>query len=109
MKLITLLSLFLFTTIATTAQIKKGQFLLGGSINFESIKNEGSNAVNYKTNNFFVSPNIGYFIIEKLAGGVRLDSRSYKQTSPNNWKQSYLSISPFLRYYLLPAGKYNQT
>jgi outer membrane protein W len=105
MKLITLLCLLLSTTIVTTAQIKKGQFLVGGSISFESVKNEGSNAVNYKTTNLFISPNIGYFIIEKLAGGVRLNVTSYKQDLPFDHNVTVISMSPFVRYYFLPAVK----
>jgi len=108
MKLLTLL--FLFVSIATSgiAQINKGQFLIGGSVSFESIKNEGSNVVNYKTTDVFISPNIGYFIINNLAAGLRFDFRSYKEKVPNDFTQTYTSISPFLRYYFLqPTKKLN--
>ena len=86
-------------------QINKGQFLIGGNISFESVKNQGSNLAEYKARNFFTSPGIGYFIIEKLAAGIRLDLKSYKQSSPNDWHQTYTSISPFLRYYIVPSSK----
>ena len=105
MKLITLLCISLAITTGAAAQIKKGQFLIGGNISFESIENEGNYAANYETKNFFVSPNIGYFIIEKLAGGLRFDLRSYRSTSPNNYRQTNTSVSPFIRYYFLPSTK----
>lgn len=105
MKHFTLFLLLTTVTITATAQIQQGKFLIGGNISFESIKNEGSNVTDYKTTNFFFSPNIGYFIIEKLTGGIRLDIKSYKQSSPNDWRQTYTSISPFLRYYFLPSVK----
>ena len=104
MKLFTLL-LFSFILESTSmAQIKKGQFLAGGNISFESIKSEGINAVNYTNTNFFISPNIGYFILPKFAGGLRLDLRNYKG-NPYAYNQTFISLSPFLRYYLLPEKK----
>jgi hypothetical protein len=101
MKFFTLLSLSLILTNRSMSQINKGQFLVGGNISFESIKNDGEDVVNYKTTNFFVSPNIGYFIIPKLVGGLRLNIRSYKQKIPASYTQVSVSLSPFLRYYLL--------
>lgn len=87
------------------AQINKGQFLIGGNVSFESNKNEATNVVNYKTTDIFISPNIGYFIINNLAGGLRFDFKSYRQKVPNDFTQTYTSISPFLRYYFLHATK----
>jgi hypothetical protein len=101
MRIFILLSLFL--TLANTAmpQISKGQFLVGGNISFESVKNDGTNVVNYKTTTLSVSPNIGYFIIPKLVGGLRLNLMAYKQSIPVYYHQTNISLSPFIRYYLL--------
>ena len=108
MKIFTLLSLSLIVTNTAMSQINKGQYLVGGNTSFQSEKNDGRDAVNYKISNFFVSPNIGYFIIPKFAGGLRLDFRVYKQSIPNRSKQTFISLSPFLRYYLLSQKhKYN--
>lgn len=104
MKLLLLLSFFVLIATTGITQINKGQFLIGGNVSFESIKNDGNN-IGYKTTNVFVSPNVGYFIINNLASGIRLDFRSYKQKAPNNFTQTYTSISPFLRYYFLPTTK----
>ena len=101
MKLFTLLSLSLIVTNTAMSQINKGQFLIGGNTSFESEKNEGENVVNFKTTTFFVSPNIGYFIIPKFAGGLRLDLRRYRQNTTGISTSTSISFSPFLRYYLL--------
>ena len=82
-------------------QLNKGQFLVGGNASFESIKNAGANVVSYKTTTFLVSPDIGYFIIPKFAGGLRLNFFVYKQKYPVSYTQTNISLSPFVRYYLL--------
>lgn len=105
MKLFVLFFALLFLTITALAQLNKGQFLAGGNFRFESIKTEGYITANYKTSNVFLSPNIGYFILPKLAGGLRTDFSSYKQRSPNNIKSTAISFSPFLRYYFLKTGQ----
>ena len=104
----TFILLFLLVTIFTTAftQIRKGQFLIGGALNFESTKIEYLNNPTQKLNNLLISPNIGYFVIDKMAGGLRIDFRSYNQYSENLvTHQTNTSISPFLRYYFLPLLK----
>ena len=102
MKIFVLVSFTLILTNSALSQIDKGQFLAGGNISFQSIKNDGVNVVNYKTTNFFLSPNIGYFIIPKFAGGLRLNLSAYREKIPTSYKQTNISLSPFLRYYLLP-------
>jgi len=106
MKKSTLLFLLLSFTATAFTQINKGQFLAGGNINFESIKYESSVNASYESTNFFISPDIGYFIINKMAGGLRIDFRSYNNKSENlDVHQVTTSISPFLRYYFLPLQK----
>ncbi len=102
MNIFTLLSLSLILTNTAMSQINKGQFLVGGNTSFASLKNEGANVASYKTINFFVSPTIGYFIIPKFVGGLRLNFSVYKQKIPvSSYKQTNISLSPFIRYYLL--------
>ena len=100
--------LFLFVVIANNAfaQIKKGQFLLGGSIRFESTKSDYPPYFAYKSNNIFISPDIGYFIINKLAGGLRIDfSSSNSKLDTTGSHSTSMTFSPFIRYYLLPVPK----
>ncbi|MDN3657362.1 outer membrane beta-barrel protein [Ferruginibacter paludis] len=101
MKLFTLISLFIVMSVTASSQVNKGQFLVGGNINFNSTKNGG-----YKTTSLVVAPNIGYFIIDKLAAGVRLNLASYHQTIGSvSSTNTNTSLSPFARYYFLPAAK----
>jgi hypothetical protein len=99
-KLLTLLSLSIIVTNTAMSQINKGQFLVGGNISFESVRYDERNVVLYKDRTFLVSPNIGYFFIPKLAGGLRLNCFFYKQTT-SVFTETDISLSPFLRYYLL--------
>ncbi len=90
------------------AQLNKGQFLVGGNIGFESVKNEGDNMVNYKGTYFLFSPNIGYFIIPKFAAGLRLNMSVYKQEVQIDYKITNTNLLPFIRYYFLSqAQKFN--
>lgn len=106
MKKLTLFLLLFICTTTVFAQIMKGQYLLGGSINFESTKEDYSAIPTNTTNNFFISPAIGYFIVDKVAGGLRLDLGFYN-TKSDNVETHYITttISPFLRFYFLPAPK----
>ena len=106
MKLFTLISIFLSLTSTGFSQINQGQFLVGGTISFESLKNENSvNGVN-ESSNFYVSPNMGYFIIDKLAGGLRVNFASYNSKSSNlETHLNSTSFTPFFRYYFLPKAK----
>lgn len=106
MKTFTLLVLLVAITTSSFTQIRKGQFIIGGNINFESTKSESSINPTSVSNNFFLSPNIGYFIINKMATGLRIDVRSYNFKTQNlQTHQINTSLSPFLRYYFLPISK----
>lgn len=105
MKKIILTTLSLAITIISFAQINKGQFLIGGSVSFESTKSDYQDNRTYVYNNFFLSPALGYFFIDKLAAGVRVDFRSYNYKNYGSLvvHQNNTSLSPFARYYFLPA------
>jgi outer membrane protein W len=106
MKTIILLSFSLALTATAFTQINKGQFIIGGSMNLESTENNSSRNETYKSTNYFISPNIGYFIINKMAIGMKLDFKSYNSKSQNlKTHQINTSISPFLRYYFLPLQR----
>jgi hypothetical protein len=84
---------------AIFAQVNKGQWLAGGNIGFESRK-QGDNKATY----FNFSPDAGYFFINNLAGGIRLDFSSYKVKGIDDATTSF-SLAPFARYYFLPAAQ----
>lgn len=80
------------------SQVTKGNFLLGGSISYQSTKfSDGGD----NTNIFNVMPDVGYFFADRFAGGLRAAFTNY-----SNDGDSYrdLLIGPFARYYFLPAA-----
>ncbi|RYE29848.1 MAG: porin family protein [Sphingobacteriales bacterium] len=109
MKISTLLFFALLISGKAFTQLSKGQFLLGGSLRFESVKESYYPSGSYEGTNIFVSPAVGVFVLNKLAGGVRVDFSSYKSNSSNvETKQTITELSPFMRYYFLPvASKIN--
>ena len=105
--------LFLFLTLATSfltakSQLTKGNWLVGGTGKFYSYISENS-SVTYNTEAKYtqidLSPSIGYFVIDKLAFGLRptFSSITGKVTSAGGLStnvQRYW-IGPFSRYYFL--------
>jgi hypothetical protein len=81
---------------SASAQISKNQWLVGGIAGFESAKFAGVKAsiINF-------SPNAGYFFIDKLAGGLRMEFARAKAEGED--AVSALLVAPFARYYFLPA------
>ena len=98
-KMIFLLLAFVISN-QLTAQIKKGQWLAGGNVNWTSTFNG-----NFYGNSTIISimPDAGYFFIDKLAGGLKLN---YTIVNPSSGL-SYVDFgfSPFVRYYFLPTAK----
>ncbi len=92
----------------SNGQITKGNWIVGGNANllYTNSKTETSDT---KTTTIGLTPNIGYFIVDKFAGGVRLSfyNSQIKFGPPNNnfTKFSNYSIGPFIRYYFLQVDK----
>ena len=106
MKLFTLLFLSLIITITVSSQVKQGEFLAGGSIGFTATKSGSASSAYYKTSNLLITPNIGYFIIDKLAAGARLNLASFHQkVGSDNTTTTLTTLSPFARFYFLPPAK----
>lgn len=80
------------------AQVNKGQWLVGGNASFASHKQD-----DVKATEFTFSPNAGYFFIDKLAGGLRVDLASFKYKDAD--ANSRFLVSPFVRYYFLDAAQ----
>src|SRR4051812_2434681 len=98
MKKYVLTALVAVSSLVASAQTGKGQWLVGGNASFNHSKVDET-----KTSQITFSPNAGYFFINNLAGGLRLNLQSttnkasgegvdYKQTSTST------SIAPFVRY-----------
>ncbi|MDQ3682596.1 MAG: outer membrane beta-barrel protein [Bacteroidota bacterium] len=92
---------FAFISIVADAQIYKGQFMVGGNAGFQTSKGEDAPDDSRVTTVEF-NPNVGYFFIDNLAGGLRLSLSSYKEKGEDEGFTSLLA-APFIRYYFLPA------
>lgn len=109
MKKAVFLLLIIVVNSRVKAQIKKGQWMAGGNVSFAySYNNNYYNPVtgsyySPSTVSFSFMPDAGYFIIDKLAGGLTLN---YSVTNPEfSAAVSTYGFSPFIRYYVLPVNK----
>jgi hypothetical protein len=96
MKKLSIALLFFVFIGSLNAQVMKNDWLLGGGIKFASNK-----VADIKTSMFEFSPNAGYFFVNNFAGGLRADINSVKLEDEDAISSTL--ISPFLRYYFLPA------
>ena len=107
MKTLTILFFILFAiSFALNAQITKGNWMVGGDASFFTDKTESNFNGNSNTNQtsyLRLSPNIGYFFIDKLSGGVGLNFYFVDPGKDVN-AQSY-GFGPYLRYYFLDTEK----
>jgi hypothetical protein len=92
------IALLLFGLIGSlNAQVMKNDWLMGGGIKFASNK-----VAEIKTSMFEFSPNVGYFLANNFAGGLRASINSVKLEDEDAISSTL--VSPFLRYYFLPGG-----
>jgi hypothetical protein len=93
----------LLITFASNAQIDKGNWMMGGSGSFGNYKiTNGDDS--FSTTQIGINPNIGYFIIDKLAFGA-LAQVNFSFYSGGKPTYSSNAISPFVRYYFLENEK----
>src|SRR5438309_3825638 len=92
----------LLLTLGSTAQLNKGQWLLGGALSFSSFSEKSSvGSVSFTT--YDGNVNAGYFFADKWVAGVRL---GYAKTPFSPYFSPYhYTIAPYLRYYLLSKGQ----
>lgn len=105
------IALILVTTLLSfnsNSQITKGNWMLGGSISFSStnLKSEIG-----QKNTFFIlqgAPDIGYFIADKFAAGLKvsINSSGGKATGTSVFSTNTdYNFGPFARYYFLSTEK----
>ena len=101
----------LFSSVAFS-QINKRQWLIGGSGSLFTTKltNSGQSTYTAKGSGIILSPNVGYFPVNNLIGGLRTYfGYSHNKGGYNNGYAAYTQTSwqtqvgPFVRYYFLPA------
>jgi hypothetical protein len=80
------------------SQIQKGQWLTGGNAGFSYFKYYTT-----KTSSWSLSPTGAYFVLDQLALGLRPGyyGAVYKVPSGIKSKETFVSITPFVRYYFL--------
>src|SRR5687768_6440391 len=105
MKKSMLLLITFVTTIASFSQISKGSMLVGGNIRFNSYKSE-TQMGSSKVRTLDIAPNVGYFLIDQFAVGIR---PGLTLTSTNvpvaKLKSTTYTLAPFIRYYFSKNGK----
>ncbi|MBS1639190.1 MAG: outer membrane beta-barrel protein [Bacteroidetes bacterium] len=91
------------------SQITKGNWMVGGNAGFIT-EHETSQSLNLDNKTLIIqaSPDIGYFFADKFAAGLKMNINSSRTTytvngSPSTNRASAYGISPFARYYFLPA------
>lgn len=101
-KIFSLCFSFLLLLTKANSQITKGNWLVGGNGSFTTFK-----VVDEKTRYLQLSSNIGYFLFDKFAAGLK---PSYVYTKAGGGstffsKSSGIYFGPFARYYFLTADK----
>lgn len=99
-----LIGLFCFSA---KSQITKSNWLVGGTSNFSSSKQNLPNSTDKNNSTTFsILPNIGYFVVDKFAMGLGAGI-SFLQSKSNDIKSNVTSysIGPFARYYFLDTDK----
>jgi hypothetical protein len=98
---ITLLSFF-----TSNAQITEGNWMVGGNGLFSS-NQEFFKKTNEKYNSQIVqvTPNIGYFVVDKLAIGTKLGYEGNFVSYTSGFNYNTISYGLFSRYYLLKPEK----
>lgn len=92
-------------------QLEKGNWLIGGSGNYSNYKSKGNNAINSKIRILEISPDIGYFIDDQIATGIKLNLNFSKAKYPQidgsttSSTQNKIGFGPFVRYYFLAKEK----
>lgn len=106
-KIVTVIALALICS-GAYAQFNQGRYLAGGSLSFSTLtgKQKTDNATNtygHQTN-FSLAPDIGYFVIDKLAVGasLNLSTSTSKGDGSDDSKhtETDFTLTPFVRYYL---------
>ncbi|MBI1780045.1 MAG: hypothetical protein HYR66_01545 [Sphingobacteriales bacterium] len=105
-KIIALIVLNNLLITAATGQITKKNWLVGGNASFVSNKTKYLTVGQSKMTYLRISPNIGYFLADKFAGGLKVNiiSNNYVLNNNSTSSTSY-AIGPFARYYFLSKEK----
>jgi outer membrane protein len=93
--LVTLILLAGLFQMASAQTVNSGAWMLGGSVGFNSIKTDGDDNSETYLN---ISPNVGYYIMNNLAIGARINYLSYSYDGDS---ESQFGFGPWARYYFI--------
>lgn len=107
------LSIFILIAASADCQLDKNHWLVGGTGSFFSYNDDftttGQPTISGKLTEINLSANVGYFLFDKFAAGLRPGINSIKSRKPNNIGTSTKAITfylgPFARYYFLNTEK----
>ena len=104
--LIVFFLIFFATEITMNAQITKGNWLVGGDVALSYSKSKYETLPDASSFAFDISPNIGYFVYNKIAGGIKVDyyKSKYKDDLGSSTFENFY-LAPFARYYFLKPEK----
>jgi len=112
MKKLLTFSAIIFISFTAKSQLDKGDWLVGGNASFKSYNakfDATTVSTEYKTTDLQIAPNVGYFLADKFAIGVRSTFSWIKNTgiSANAGKSNTIRIDygPFARFYFLDKEK----
>lgn len=97
----------MLSTCNSQAQLTKGNWLVGGDVGYSKFKTIQMGTTNINFRIFECYPRLGYFFIDKVAGGLKLTSRfsKGKNLQPDGTRtaqtENRIGAGPFFRYYFL--------
>lgn len=113
MKHFSFLLAFVFLSISANCQLDKRYWLVGGTGNFYTYKDNysasGQPTITGRLTEINLAANIGYFLVDKFAAGLRPGINSLKSNGANSAsviiEDVKLYVGPFARYYFLKKDK----
>jgi len=116
MKITACLLIFLINSLLLTAQLHRGQWMVGGTADFGHAVNDNTNSSfdqRIKRTVYNVFPGAGYFFMDRVVVGPRIKVFNSKTKDKannsslgfdysNEKKESGVGIGAFARYYLFP-------
>jgi hypothetical protein len=88
------------------AQIDKGDWLVGGNLNFTHANTTYQNGAKTSFKNLDLSANAGCFVLDRLALGIKTKYFFYKDDNTIVRNINYLDLGVFSRYYFIKTNPY---
>jgi hypothetical protein len=104
------LAILLLLSFASSAQISKGSYLIGGNGSYKKTRIYFPNDESFRQTNLSLAPNVGRFFFNQIAAGIALQYDRY-ETKRNavppqgsSYGDAYWTFGPFARIYLLKSA-----